>query len=1095
MPRRIVSTLLLFFTLISGTPVLAARTVLSLTDGDITTRLEIGSRYIFTHSDSLYLNGDLLEAGVSYKFHQGEGYFDLSSLTIQAGDTLVVGYDAVPKWMIGSYGREIPEATDTRRRSEARPAEYGSRRARITGSDIKLSGAKSFRFSARSSGGSEFGESLDLNISGELSPGLTLTGSVSDRGYDPAYGTANSRLNELDKVNLTLQSTRLKAQIGDIAIGHYIAGGRQAKSVSGAAFDLSFPSWQINAAAARPRGVYASAEFFGQDGFQGPYQVESGGNSRPIVPGSETVWLNGIRLERGVSKDYTADYPAGRITFTVNHPIDSRSRIEIDYEPLATDYKEELFSAGGGAHLGDSTLFFSVVALREGDDRDQPLLVELSATEKEQLAGVGDSLAFRSGVTADTAGSYVLVADSLPDSVFQYVGAGNGDLTIRFSFVGSGGSYRFLGSERYEYVGEGGGDYNPIVILPAATRNDYYATTLGSQTNTLGTLRLDLRASSWDRNLWSDLDDSDNDALFYKLQAGRRWRWQGREGSYQVFRRFREAGFRNRERINRSDFRRQYLVPTGFVAATDETLHEAALSLSPLRPLILTGSLGFLEYERTFDARTGTIGAEVILSERGSLAGSWEGISSQLDSVGVSGDGRANNVSLRAVYRLLPAVSISTEVERDSRQHSYAEEERGTRYDRLRVSAESGRVADPTAGKRIESASERVSWEYFVEDSLTTGWSEVLRRNRLGGSSSRRFGDLSYNAALSYQWLERPDGDEKNFLGRADLRYNSTRRRLTVNTVYTISEERRNARGITYLEVQPGLGNYILEDGVYVPDADGNYIEVEEILSDVARVRRAQKSFYLSKKWSLWQVRFDSEIEEELKEGGERKVWWALPFLSDADQPYLFFSRRYNALLRILPVRGFYAVNLKVTENTEKRDISSSTRRRQDAKGRLSLKQAVGESYLEEGVELFRFDRDDYFTGSGDVEGYEITLGLRQLLRDGEITGKSAFRRAVSAVDERSEIYAVTTGSRFKVFGRGELRSSLELYRQTLTDVSGVPSYQLTGNRPGSKGAVWSVSLNYGVKGGVRLNLSVNGRHSDDRTGRVTGRGEVVAAF
>lgn len=1096
MPRRKVLLLLLIPFLLAGNSSSAATTVRTLIGENIPARLKIEAPFVFNHSDTVSLNGRVLVAGEEYSFRQGEGFFDFSGLNPAPRDTFVIKYTPVPRWMVRSYGRDLPRAAGTRERPEIPAVEYSERPTRLPLSDIKLSGAKSFRFSARSTGGSEFGQSLDLNISGELSPGLTLTGSVSDRGYDPAYGTANSRLNELDKINLTLQSNRLRAQVGDITVDPGRTGSGSGKSVSGASFQLNYPHWGVTGTAARPRGVYASTEFTGQDGFQGPYRIDNGSTARSVVPGSETVWLDGLKMEPGANKDYTIDYPTGRVTFTVNRPIDSRSRIEVDFEPLATAYKEELLGAGASAQLKDSALYLAVEALREGEDKEQPLIGELSNAEKNLLAAAGDSTAYRSGVTPDTSGSYTLVVDSLPDSVYQYVGRGNGAYTVIFSFVGSeNGGYRFVGSDQYEYIGAGKGDYAPVVILPIASRNDYYAATLGSHTRALGDLSLDVRESNWDRNLWSSLDDGDNAARYYRLQAARQWRWQGRENSYQVFRRVREFGFRNRERINRSDFRRQYFFPGGFVASSDEALQEASVNLTPLSSLRLSGMFGLLEYYRSFDSRTGKAAAEWRLTERGRLSASWLGIATHLDNASLSGDGNAENFSLGALYRVMPNVAITTELERDRRRHKYTDVERGTRYDRAEVAALVGQKSDEAGLYGPVSNSERVAWEYYVEDSLTGDWSQVLRRNRLSGSSTRRLGDLSYNATLSYQWLKRPQEDENSFLGRADFRYSSTRHRLTVNTAYTISEERRNERGLTYLEVEPGIGNFIKENGVYIPDPDGNYIQVEEILSDAARVRRAQKSFYLSKRWSLWQLRFDSEIEEELKESGERKVWWAVPFLTDASQPYLYFARRYNGVLRILPIQGFYALNLLVAEDAESREISGSPRQRRDRSGRITLKQVIAQSFFEEALELFKYDRDVYFTGSGNVKGYEVSLGLRQLTSGAEISGGGSFRRADSDADERSDILALTVGSRMAVFERGEFRTSLELYRQTLTNVTGSPSYQLTGNRPGTKGAVWSTSLNYGVKGGVRVNFSVTGRHSDDRTARLTGRGEVVAAF
>ena len=109
--------------------------------------------------------------------------------------------------------------------------------------------------------------------------------------------------------------------------------------------------WQrqghFHAAVARPKGRFETVRVSGRDNTQGPYRVTSGTAVAPVVPGSENVWLDGVKLERGGDKDYTIDYPTGAITFNVNHPIYARSRIEVDYEPLLTDYKGELLESGG----------------------------------------------------------------------------------------------------------------------------------------------------------------------------------------------------------------------------------------------------------------------------------------------------------------------------------------------------------------------------------------------------------------------------------------------------------------------------------------------------------------------------------------------------------------------------------------------------------------------------------------------------------------------------------------------------------------------------------------------------------------------------
>ena len=71
-----------------------------------------------------------------------------------------------------------------------------------------------------------------------------------------------------------------------------------------------------------------------------------------------------------------------------------------------------------------------------------------------------------------------------------------------------------------------------------------------------------------------------------------------------------------------------------------------------------------------------------------------------------------------------------------------------------------------------------------------------------------------------------------------------------------------------------------------------------------------------------------------------------------------------------------------------------------------------------------------------------------------------------SEAGEVSRIDAVSSSLRHRVFGRGEFRSSIELYRQEFDNSTGTPSFQLTGNLSGRQGATWSVSLRYGLARG-----------------------------
>lgn len=1049
---------------------------------EIPNRLFIGSHFIFHGSDSLYLNGHLLQRGVDYSFSTGQGAFDLSSLQPTVNDTLIASYHKLPLWLATSYGAALPTEAPSTTTVPPFPSDLSLPRRPADKSSVSLNGAKTFRFLARTNGPSEFSQSLDLSIQGELAPGVTISGAVSDRGYDPSYGTANSRLNELDKVRLTLNSPSVTAQIGDLTVHNRSSSTRAIpRTVSGARFVVHKSRWHVDALAARPKGRFATVRFEGDDGLQGPYFLSEAGRSQPVVPNSESVWLDGEHLERGTTEDYTMEYATGDITFNVNHPIDRRSRIEIDYEPLTADYKGELLSIGSGAVFGDSTFTVDIEMQRDGDDKDQPLWGELSAADTRLLSQVGDSTgrAVRSGVTLDSLGAYRLVVDSLPDSVFQYVGAPNGDYSVSFSFVGLGaGSYRFLGVDVYEFVGVGQGDYLPVVMLAAAERTDNYRLRARLNNATLGVITADLRQSRYDRNLFSTLDDGDNDGLYYRVNLDKRF---GREEELSLSVRHRQAEYNTLERLNEPEFQREFLLPRQYGQDNDETVFRGRSVVKPFSFLTVRSEFGRLEYAGLFHSNKGRIGLRIVPQDRLDITLNAEAIRAKYSPDGQPRRGDGENLLGRVRLKVTSNISLTSLFESDNRKHDYYGLAQGTRYLRSNIG--------------LNSAHEQLRFEQYREDSLVTDWNEILKRQRLSVASNRRFGDMNYQLTVTHQWLDGPSISERSFLGRLGYRYHNQLRRLTIEGAYTISTESRHARGLTYLEVEPGRGDYILEDSIFVPDPDGNYIQVDQLLSDRSRVRRGEKSFHLRREFSHVYVRFNSRINEELLDNGERGLLWGLPFYSDESEPYLFYDRQYDSDLRLWKVRGFHVVNLSYRETMQRRLVVDALRLRRQREESVSLKEVAGDTYLEQKLEIFQIDRDRYYGSAGEIDGYMVSLSARRHISSLDITTGGSYRRAESATDERSQLYTVSLNARWQMVRRGELRSSVEIYTQRLTNAGDAPSYFLTDNKPGARGAIWSVNLNYGLKGEVRVNFSLTGRHADNRTARLTGRTELVAGF
>ncbi|MBD3332129.1 hypothetical protein GF356_04715 [candidate division GN15 bacterium] len=1066
----------------------AVRTTLA---GDsIPDLLYIGSHFIFEHSDTAWLNSQPLNRGTDYRFDNTLGAFDLRSLDPTSSDTLVLVYHPLPQWVPRLVRPPVEPGIDEPT-SRPQPPERAPPSAPPAASDIRISGAKSFRFTSTSRGTSEFNQSLDMALSGDLAPGVTITGTVSDRGYDPIYGTANSQLNELDKINLSLTSPHFTGQIGDLTIVPLTAQHfSRTKRISGVTAAYTDQHLYLAGLAARPKGRFTTARFQGTDNVQGPYTIIQSGNPSPIVPGSETVWLNGRQLERGGSKDYTMDYPAGRITFTADNPIDSRSRIEIDYEPQSTAYRGELYSAAAGTAWLDSAVAFSIAFSREGDDSREPIVGSLTDTDRELLQQVGDSTAnaIRSGVIPDTTGAYALVVDSLPDSVFAFVGNGEGDYSIQFSFVGDGnGTYRFVGGQEYRFVGQGQGDYAPIIKLQAPERLDLTTATLSLAPENLGQLTASVDYSARDRNLLSDLGDANNTAALARLAYTYRWQWHDQLSSVTVRSRLRESGFASRSRIDSADFPRRFLLADTGILTTTQRLHEVRTILTPHQRLQVAPAYARLTYDNRFTADRAETRISVEPTTLTSLTSLAYIVRTDRDSSTVATTGRVEGVTSTARADLRRWGTLTARHQFDKRRNNYSGATRGTRY---HASTAAWQLAPLT-----------VSADFYTEDTLAGDWRSNLDRLRLTSRAVGSLSRLTYDLRLTWQQVTqgplsgRTGYEESSLLARLGSAYRNPRQRLSIETDYLISEETRNARGVTYLEVEPGTGDYIFEDGRYIPDPEGNFVRLEELLSDTERVRRGEKSFHFSRQWRLFTVRFDSRIEEELLSDGSRVWWWTVPFLSDPDQPYLYYLRRYDSELRAVPIGGVHLITFRWQDARTSRRITGEDRTSYNRTLNLLLKQRTGDWYLEQEGRRFDTRRDTYYNAGADITGYQLAGRVRRIIQLGELATGLRYRHAESGASDQTDLYGVLVGARLRVIERGELRGSVEFYTQDIRGTIRGQAYQFTENLTGDRGATWEATANYNVKGGVRANFTLRGRHSNDRSARVTVRGEVVASF
>ncbi len=380
---------------------------------------------------------------------------------------------------------------------------------------------------------------LDLQISGKLSDKVSLRASIQDANIPLQESGYSQRLDEFDQVFIELLSEKWSIRAGDIDLqntGSYF--GNFTKRVQGLMVNATLGGedsrTNLFASGALVRGQFTTSRFTAQEGNQGPYKLRGPNNELfvLIVSGSETVYVNGLPLQRGETKDYIIDYNAGEIIFNSTFPITSEMRITVDYQFSERNFSRFTVFGGGSYETGKFKLSASVYS--ETDAKNQPLQQNLSSEQVQILAGAGDN---RSLMTAPSAvpeaynENRILYKKELIDGVEAFVFSNNpGDelYSVKFTLVGANqGDYVIVNSNVvtsiYEYVapvaGIPQGNYAPVVQLTAPTQLQI-AVVNGTYTPTQRTsIYFEAAGSKNDLNLFSSLDDNNNDGFAGKLRV------------------------------------------------------------------------------------------------------------------------------------------------------------------------------------------------------------------------------------------------------------------------------------------------------------------------------------------------------------------------------------------------------------------------------------------------------------------------------------------------------------------------------------------------------------------------------------------------
>jgi hypothetical protein len=391
---------------------------------------------------------------------------------------------------------------------------------------------------------------LNLQLNGRLSDRIGITAAISDNNIPVQPEGNTQQLQEFDRVYIRLNDDRSQLTVGDFQLmkpeGYFLSLNKRGQ---GGWFQSAYPVGGVGglqgatrAAVAVSRGKFARNVILGVERNQGPYRLKGADNEQfiQILANTERVYIDGELLKRGQDQDYVINYNTGDVTFTARRLITKDKRIVVEFQYSDKNYARSMTLLGQ-----DFTWRGAQVRLNyflEQDNKNKPILQELTDTQKLILAGVGDSLQSAVSESVDSVaynGNEVLyeqrdttVLGLLYPNVLVYSGnPARSYWKARFSLVGSGrGDYvvenTAANGKVFRWVapigGEKQGNYAPVVALISPKKRELFTLGVSKQGRYGREFMLEAAASNNDQNTFSDLDKGNDRGYGLRLK----WRDQ-----------------------------------------------------------------------------------------------------------------------------------------------------------------------------------------------------------------------------------------------------------------------------------------------------------------------------------------------------------------------------------------------------------------------------------------------------------------------------------------------------------------------------------------------------------------------------------------
>ncbi len=1076
--------------------------------------------------------------------------------SIAPNDTAIAVYQFWDLGLPDRYTRVLEPPIETDSSIVSEPAKPRTAQAPL---QIKRSGSITRGILAGNNRDATIESGLRLQMSGALAPDINLRAALTDENTPILPEGTTQRLSELDRVFIEIETPFSSAQLGDIELQlNSSTFAKLNRKIQGVGITTPSPAGSLGGtarmAAATSRGLFKTQDIKIQDGVQGPYRLQGNANEPFIlvIPGSESVYLDGNLLTRGESQDYVIDYATGEVTFTTNRLMKYHHRVAVEFQYRTTEFTRTLLAteadfSAGERDSGPSFATFGVTFIREADGKSFDQEFGLTTADRDLLTTLGDQEASRSGATSvnydpeapwvhyelrDTtlSGSlyrvYVPITRASQGQVFRVeftrVGPGNGD------YVRQGQTTNGI---TYSYRGPGQGEYLPIRILPKPMQQRML-----DLRGSIAPIRYIELSGEWaqsfrDENRFSSLDAADDRAHSYhgRLQVMDLPVGVG-TAMLVLSRRLTGENFATFDRVQPVEFGRLWNLPLSrsLVSAHRESIDEASIGWQISDKSSVTGTIGRLRQSGEFSGSRRVLETTInelrlprldyfftaIESESELIQGNWVRHDAKLQQSLI--DGRiALNLRFKTSHR-------RHQIRQGLRQSSQ-------KYWQLPLSAEwTGNWG--TLSPSFDWRDEHLWSDYQLLPGRRTATTS-LHYTTNGRRSFRSEGRLGWQRTKYSDFFQTTQGltNERSLVLHWNGRLQPWKQLFRLNWFYEALSEQTPVLQEIYIRTGPELGEYVWTD------SNGNgIIEIDEFIPEVTQdegnyARTLIPSDSLQSVTGL-KARFNIQFDNRQRWRGAPEQWkrWLSQVAlrtavemnekNQAPNPAdIYLLRQQTFRHPQYSIRGILNLtqDLWLFRNNPRYGLEASWRRIRSASKlaagaemrsiddfRIQIRWRLGEAWAFKsgGSSSSKTNRSDTFSSREfDIQtrsfAQEVQLGITENLR---LSVSPDYSRKDAEKGVSATIVKIPLQGTWSRAGRANVNATLEFANVNLKDgegSTGLALFELTDGRGRGSSLLWRLSGWLQLNRVLRTTVSYSGRSPQDAPQIHTVRMQLSATF